>query len=132
MDEKDKINILFEEYKSLRTEILQRNTVLNNVFTVAGTITAGTAGIMVQYRAYCAGAAVIFLLTCLVCLALFLVDHDSRAASLRIQEIEADINRRSGGERLLCWETENGLPIKGYGARANSLRNMIVAFFKRK
>lgn len=39
INEKDRISILLEEYKSLRAEILQRNTILNNFLIVSTTAT---------------------------------------------------------------------------------------------
>ena len=106
---------------------MQRNSILNNVFTVGGTVAAGTVGLMVQQSAYLAGFFVILILVSLIGLAWFLVDHDSRAASSRLQEIEMYINEKAG-ERLLCWERDHGLDAVGYGARVNSGINRIRKF----
>jgi len=46
---KDKVQIILEEYKSLRTEILQRNTVLNQIYAGCGAAFVGIVGLMLVH-----------------------------------------------------------------------------------
>jgi len=130
MEEKDKISIVLEEYRSLRTECMQRNTVLNNILTVAGTVTAGSVGVMVQYSAYTAGITTLLIILILVTYTFLLIDYDSRRINFRLRQIEADINRRAG-DHLLRWETEHGLNPEGLGSAANRIMTVVQNFFNR-
>lgn len=109
----EKINIILEEYKTLRTEVTERNGILIRVFTVAATLIVGTIGLMVQASAYIAGSIVIFLGALLIAFTWFVVDQSARKCSYRLQEIEQAINELAK-ERLLCWESRFGLPATGY------------------
>ena len=47
---------------------------------------------------------------------MLLIDNDSRLLSKRLQEIEAEVNRRAG-EQLLIWESTRGIQHLGYWLR---------------
>jgi hypothetical protein len=126
MEAKDKISIILEEYKSLRAEILQRTTMLNQTYAVAGTVAAGILGAMVQYRAISAGVAMIAALIALVVFATWLIDDAIRIVAFRLRQIESEINALAE-HRLLVWETE-------YGMEGNNKSQRIfdaVGFIKR-
>jgi hypothetical protein len=108
MDAKDKIAIILEEYKTLRAEILQRTSMLNQIYAVTGTIAAGVLGAMVQYGAIAAGVAMLLALAMLAIFATWLLDHEIRVVATRIRQIETEINGLAES-RLLVWETDHGL-----------------------
>jgi hypothetical protein len=110
LSEKDKILIMLEEYKSLRSDILLKTTLINQIYAVAGTVFVTTVGLTVAngpkgWYAVATGGSILAIILILVTGASILVNHDIRNLSRRIQQIEADINRRAGGEQLLRWET---------------------------
>lgn len=112
MDAKEKIAIIMEEYKALRAEVLQKNTVLIQIFVVSGTIGAGILGAMIQYRAYTAGFAMLSAILILVILALWMHALQIRVVARRLREIEMEINKLAGTP-LLKWETKHGLKSEG-------------------
>jgi hypothetical protein len=108
MEAREKISIILEEYKSLREEILQRTTMLNQIYAVSGTVAAGILGAMVQYGAIAAGVAMISALIGLVVFATWLIDNAMRIVASRLRQIESEINTLAE-HRLLVWETEYGM-----------------------
>lgn len=130
MEEKDKVAIILEEYRSLRTEVLQRNTVLNSILTVAGTVSAATVGIMVQYSAYVAVSITILVVLLLVAYAFWIIDYDSRRIGFRLRQIETEVNHRAN-DNLLRWETEHGLNPEGINSRADLLMVLLQRLFNR-
>lgn len=128
MEEKDKITIMLEEYRTLRAELLQRNTIMYQIYAISGTIGAATSVIMIQYHAYLAGLVIILALGIWITLTTSIIRYDSRAASTRIRQIEAEINRRSQ-DTLLCWETQYGLHAAGLRSRIKSALEPARRFF---
>jgi hypothetical protein len=119
MEEKDKVEILMEEYKSLRGEILQRNTVFNNFITVSATATVTLfAFIVLHYLIF--GFSLLIILASVMFGLFKLVEFDTLAAADRVREIEQEINQRAG-ERLLVWETDHGLYTVPYGPRGRHI-----------
>ena len=57
----EKIQVLILEYNALRNQLLQRNTVLNQVFTVSGTV-ATTAIVVTFTQSLAFGVVLLFLL----------------------------------------------------------------------
>lgn len=120
MEEKDKILVMLEEYKSIRAELLQRNTVMNQTFTVGGTIAAGVIGAGVQLAYQYGPSALPGLASVLLLIAVFVgfawreIDKEARRANRHLVALEKEINRRAGGETLLSWESTFGLDVDGY------------------
>jgi hypothetical protein len=117
---KEKVQILLAEYSTLRTEILQRNSVLNQILTVGGASLLAIISFLFARQELIAlfmGLALLFIvLPCLAIYAIGTVDFDTLAAAQRLREIESAINKMAD-ERLLIWETDNGLYKVGLGRR---------------
>ncbi|HUE11596.1 MAG TPA: hypothetical protein VMQ54_11685 [Steroidobacteraceae bacterium] len=126
MEAKDKIAVLLEEYKSLRQEVLQRTTMLNQIYTGGGAVAAGILGLMVQYKTIAAGIAMLLAGIALVVFATWLIDGAIRVAALRLRQIEAEVNEIAN-HRLLAWETEYGMEGKNESGRVFDL----ISFVKR-
>jgi len=110
-----KIAVLLSEYSTLRDEVLQRDTALNQVLTVAGASVVGVVTIMLTYSLQLGTYLLIFLL--LFSYWVFrLIEFDTLHIAKRLLELEADINERTG-ERLLVWETNHGLFKVSYAPR---------------
>jgi hypothetical protein len=116
VDDSEKIKIILEEYKSLRTEIMQRHAGIIQVYTVAGTAFVGVVGFAVFNTTILGGVLMTLVLIVLVVGAFFLHDHDIRMLAKRLRIIEADINQRAQ-ENLLDWETSYGLLSVDYDDR---------------
>ena len=101
--------------RTLRAEIISRNAVLNQIFTACGAAFVAIIGIILTYS-WRAGVILMPLLMAVVLFAFRYIEYDILAAAARLRGIEADVNARAG-ERLLTWETDNGLYKTGYGAR---------------
>ena len=108
--EKEKITILGWEYSSLRSEINVRNA---SIYQVAAVFAAVMAWMLQQNfgpRAFIAAfLAIAGFGTCVWFLA-----RDSIKASMRVQDLEDEINRRAS-EKLLIWENELGGYHHGIG-----------------
>jgi hypothetical protein len=119
VEEKDKISIMLAEYGTIRAELLQRNTVMNQVFTVGGTIAAGVIGAGVQLYLQHGFSALPGVATVLLVTATFVgftwreIDKEARRANRHLVALEKEINRRAG-ETLLSWESTFGLDVDGY------------------
>jgi len=98
-----KIEILLAEYQSLRTEVLQRNSVLN-----AAIASFGTLAVPIMALAYTQSKLIGLTLLIAVPITVFatwaLVHQNTRALAVRLRELETQINEKAG-ERLLCWES---------------------------
>ena len=103
MEQKDKIAVMMEEYKTIRAELLQRNTVLNSVFTVCGTVGAGAIGLGIQYGPSSAAdvITVVVLVLALAGFTWFEIDKEARRAGRHLAELEKEVNRRADNETLL-------------------------------
>lgn len=104
--EKEKAQILLNEYNSLRSEI---NARLSNVFQV-GAIAAGTLALAYQQRVD--GRAVvskwiIFGVSAGLAFSIWVLFRNFYKAALRVQQLESDINGRAK-ETLLLWENKWG------------------------
>jgi hypothetical protein len=80
--EKEKIQILLAEYSTLRTEVLQRNTVMNQFFAVSITASIAVIGIVVAYAAHGAALVVTLLLAALISFIGYLISFDTRRIAL--------------------------------------------------
>ena len=103
---RDEIAILLAEYGTLRDELLQRNTILNQTFFIAATLGAALIGLLLTSLWVLAVVLIIFspipiLITTL------LIRFDTYKAAARIRDIESAVNKIAN-KRLLIWETDNG------------------------
>ncbi len=115
MSTNDKVQALLFEYNSLRTEIMQRNSVFNQycVISVPATVAATT----LVYTAFPPAAFILFLIICSLLYFVFrLIEFDTLAAATRVRELETKINEMAG-ETLMRWEIDNGLYAIGYRHR---------------
>jgi hypothetical protein len=98
----DKIQILFHEYDTLRTEVIHR---LNNSYQLVAV--AGALLLWVVSNAKCDSGRfwVVLGISVLLVLAFgWLIYTDIKTISGRVRDLEKDINKRAG-ETLLVWET---------------------------
>jgi hypothetical protein len=114
--EKEQIQILLAEYSSLRSEINSRITSVYQVAAIAAVAAAWLLQQTLGARFFIGVALTIIGLS----LCAWVLIRDCIRASIRVQELEKEINRRAG-DRLLVWETEWG------GNKASPLwRNNII------
>jgi hypothetical protein len=113
MEEKDKIAIMLEEYRLLRSELIQRNTVLISILTVGGNGQCRNNWCDDSDKCYLAGTITISIIMLVLSYAFWIIDYDTRRLAFRVRQIEAEINRRAN-DRLLLWETEHGLKPGGF------------------
>lgn len=102
----EKIQILMEEYKTLRAEILQHHSSGFQIYGVAG---SAAVAITVLASAYSIVAG--FILFLIFPLAIWFVAKNAefsvREAALQLREIEHQVNELAE-DTLLRWETERG------------------------
>jgi uncharacterized membrane protein len=102
--EKEKTQILLNEYNSLRNEI---NARISNAFQVAAIATGAVAlCFQSQWQGQVRDLALLIIVLGTIIL-LWIIFHNFFNAGLRVQELESDINRRVK-EKLLIWENERG------------------------
>jgi hypothetical protein len=115
MSTSDKVNSLLFEYNSLRSEIMQRNSVFNQYCVIS--VPASVAAVSVVTSAVPLLGIILFLVICCLLYVVFrIIEFDTLAAAARVRELEAQINEMAG-ERLLTWETDHGLNKVGYRDR---------------
>lgn len=120
MDEKDKIQIILEEYKTLRAEIMQRHIAATQVFTVSGIAFVTIVGLALANDSIFIGILLCLIVLFLVLVAALMHDNDVRIVASKLREIEAEVNRRAA-DKLLDWETSRGLLAVGYAERAKRI-----------
>lgn len=107
--DKEKISILALEYSSLRSDI---NARMSSMFQLSAVVVAVVALMLHQSS----GTRVV-IISAFALFAFFiglgLLWHDMVKAGRRVQQLEAEINRRAS-EKLLIWETELGGISHGY------------------
>jgi hypothetical protein len=115
MSTSDKVNSLLFEYNSLRSEIMQRNSIFNQYCVIS--VPASAAAVSVVTSAFPPLGIVLFLVICCLLYVVFrIIEFDTLTAAARVRELEAQINEMAG-ERLLTWETDHGLSKIGYRDR---------------
>lgn len=112
----ERIDILLEEYKTLRTEILQRHSAIMQFISIVGTGLGAAIAFAFVHKALPAAAATLVTLLFAIGSGLLWLDNDLRLLSARIQEIEDKVNRLAD-DRLLVWETTRGMNKLGYRER---------------
>jgi hypothetical protein len=110
---KDKITVLLAEYNALRAQMLQRNTIVNQLFSVCGTISIAFITLLFAYAAIFGALFFILILTPFLVYIFRLNQSDMIVTALRIEEISVAINDLVG-ERLLRTTTQPGDSTLGY------------------
>ena len=111
----DKVQALLSEYNSLRSEIMQRNSVFNQYCVIS--VPASVAAVSVVTSAFPPLGVMLFLVICCLLYVVFrIIEFDTLTAAARVRELEAQINEMAG-EPLLTWETDHGLSKIGYRDR---------------
>ena len=131
LTDKEQIDILLEEYKTLRQELLQRNTTLNQLYLGFGAAFITIVGIALDRRKALVASVLIPILVSMVYVVTRIFDFDINAASVRITEIEKQVNAKAQTE-LLNWEKDRGLPKIGWVPRLQYIFEPIVSLFKFK
>jgi len=108
LSEKDKINIILEEYKALRAEILMRTTIQTQVLAAFGAAGISIVGVSIAYRMLLFCVVMTVLLSLIAWMTFMFLDGDFKNIAIRLREIENEINTRSG-DNLFSWETRFGL-----------------------
>ena len=117
---KEKIEILFKEYDTLRAEIINRAGWGNQaVAIVAGLFAAILAWGATRPPAGAFWGAVAVVVVTSAGL-LIITYRDINLVSRRIAEIESRINRLSGGDDLLGWESRLGSAASGWIMRRSN------------
>lgn len=111
----DELTILLAEYTSLRDELLQRNTVLNQTYAMAAAIVAGIFTLLAS-PLWVVGVILTIVLPLPVALFTLMLRYDTDDAAARVREIEAMVNEIAG-KQLLVWETRHGLSSVSYWDR---------------
>lgn len=115
MSTNDKVLTLLAEYSSLRSEIMQRNSVFNQYCVIS--VPASVAAVSVVTSAYPPLGIILFLIIgSLLYIVFRIIEFDTLAAAARVRVLEKQLNEMAG-ERLVTWETENGLNTVGYRDR---------------
>ena len=107
---KEKLTALLAEYNTLRTEILQRYTVLVSFVTVSLPLSVTLCGSIAVERPLLALGLAIPLGTVLSVVA-WLINGDFERLHDHIVRLEGEINRELG-DTVLTWQSQHGLPPK--------------------
>jgi hypothetical protein len=114
--QKEKVGIILEEYKTLRSESIERHTAFMQLFTIASSGLVAALGFAIVQRSIFGVIITLFAYAAGIVTGQILLDYDTRLLSARLQEIEAEVNRRTN-DQLLSWETTHGIENLGYGER---------------
>ena len=108
---KEQLQILLEEYNTLRAELIQRTSWQMQMATVTGSAIVVTSGFVISGNVI--GGV---LLLCLAAIALtfgvFAIHRDTRMIAKHMQDLEEKINDLAG-KRLLTWERDHGILAVG-------------------
>jgi hypothetical protein len=108
------IQILLQEYSTLRSEILGRT---NNIYQLIAGVPAVLIFILQQQSHFLILLSILIATTGLFT---WLISRDISKAARRLRQLEREINRRAG-DHLLEWETRWGGNVTGYWGRAEPL-----------
>jgi hypothetical protein len=107
MTDKEMADILLAEYSTLRDELLQRNTVLNQTFAIGSAVVAAALSLL-SSPIWAVGLILILVLPAPLTFFALMLQYDTEQAARRLREIESAVNELAGKE-LLVWETRNGI-----------------------
>lgn len=112
LDPRDKATICLAGYIALRTQMLQRNTLLYQVFTMAGTMLLAIAALVLT-RSILIGVSLGAILVLILLFTLRLNKSDRLATAKRLEELRLRINRLAN-EDLLKPETVRTESVMDY------------------
>src|SRR5437870_2602136 len=99
LSEKDKIQILLQEYNSLRAELLLGHNKMFQLLSLGGALFVLIISRPLDARFWTAVVAALVVISYVS----FTIMRDILRLAKRVRELEVDINRRAG-EELLIWE----------------------------
>lgn len=111
---KERVEVLFKEYDTLRTEIIGRTV---GGFQLIGIIALLASALIAWVGAHPLTRVFWVCLAILVFAAAFvyyIAYRETNAAAKRIRSIEAQINELLGGEKLLQWESRFAGAVTGW------------------
>ena len=109
---REKLPILLAEYNALRAQLLQRDTIINQVLSIAGTLTLGFLSFLMLYSIVGGILLAVIAIPCLV-FVFRLNESDMLVTASRLEELRAEINNFAG-EPLLKSENAKGQSTMGY------------------
>jgi hypothetical protein len=128
MSTNEKVLTLLAEYSSLRSEIMQRNSVFNQYCVIS--VPASVAAVSVVTSASPPLGIILFLVIGALLYVVFrIIEFDTLAAAARVRVLEKQLNEMAG-ERLVTWETESGLNTVGYRDRFRYVFDPVFDFGK--
>lgn len=128
MSTNDRVLTLLAEYSSLRSEIMQRNSVFNQYCVIS--VPASVAAVSFAYTAYPPAGILLFLVIGALLYVVFrIIEFDTLAAAARVRDLEKTLNGMAG-ERLVTWETDCGLNTVGYRERFRHVFKPIRDYWK--
>jgi F0F1-type ATP synthase assembly protein I len=101
------IEILFKEYDTLRNEIVTRTNNGYQLVAISGALAAGLIGWFSQHYFDRTFWLLLSVFAFVILVAAVLLIVDLRRLSLRLQELESEINKLAGTD-LLKWERLHG------------------------
>jgi hypothetical protein len=112
LDTKDKITILLAEYNALRAQLLQRNTIINQIFTISGTVLLALITLVLT-QSIRVGIGLAVILVPVLLFTFRLNESDMLVSAKRLEELRIQINEMAS-ETLLKAETAAGESTMGY------------------
>jgi hypothetical protein len=112
VSDKDKIQILLQEYNTLRSELVSNGSKQFQLVALAGVLVSLILGRPIEKGLW---VATLVGVGALFCLGVMVIRHTRRLVR-RVIELETEINRRAG-EELLVWESRWGAVVTGFVLR---------------
>jgi hypothetical protein len=116
LSEKDKIQILLQEYSALRSELASNGSKQFQLVALAGVLVSLTLSRPIDRTFW---VATLIGVVALFCLGVMVIRQTQRLVRRTI-ELETEINRRAG-EELLVWESRWGAVVTGFVFRRSPL-----------
>jgi len=107
----EKIQIMMQEYSSVRTEVLDQSKIMHQVFGAGGTVAVPLLALIFSNGTKLSTYVGLFLLVVLILLMYVIarmMTFVARETNARLLEIESEVNRL-GKSKLVAWETEHGM-----------------------